>query len=245
MVVKDGLARRLARLDGFALSPTSTIARYASNTYIHYQELHIYTNVPQCLQGTGQSTVSVAPTTVPISTLPTSTTGPTSTVGGGSSIPSGTATAGPTGSTLLTGNLWIRADEEPDFHHYLQSAVSGEVGPAVMGDYTTAAQFQITNGQLVQQLPDGVLYLHGESSLCASIFRCSTLMTCFCVVNTTLATTSTYLATFFDTTPDTAGTFAFQGDGVIWTAPNIARQNTGAWLACGTGVPGAYINLGA
>lgn len=67
----------------------------------------------------------------------------------------------------------------------------------------------------------------------------------FCVVNTTLATTSTYLATFFDTTPDTAGTFAFQGDGVIWTAPNIARQNTGAWLACGTGVPGAYINLGA
>ncbi len=94
---------------------------------------------------------------------------PTSPVGGGgSSIPSGTATAGPTGSTLLTGNLWIRADEDPEFHHYLQSAVSGQAGPAVLGDYTTAAQFQINNGQLEQQLPSGILYLHGE--LNAAVF---------------------------------------------------------------------------
>jgi len=107
----------------------------------------------------------------------------------------------------------------------LQSATLGQPGPAVLGDYTTAAQFQITNGQLVQELGNGqALYMH---------------------VNTSNATTGTYLATFFDTTPDTAGTFAFQGDGVTWTAPGIARQDIGAWLACGTPVPGAYINLGA
>lgn len=64
-------------------------------------------------------------------------------------------------------------------------------------------------------------------------------------VNTTTAATATYLPTFFATTPQPVGTFAFQGDGVIWTAPNIPRQNTGAFLACGTGVPGVYINLGA
>jgi len=179
----------------------------------------------QCLPGAATTTISVAPTIVP-TTFPGTTQVPPTTTGGGgvTSIPSGTATAGPTGSTLLTGNLWIRADEDPEFHHYLQSAVSGQPGPAVLGDYTTAAQFQINNGQMEQQLPSGILYLH---------------------VNTSNAATSTYLATYFDTTPDTAGTFAFQGDGVTWTAPNIARQDTGAWLACGTGVPGAFINLGA
>ena len=64
-------------------------------------------------------------------------------------------------------------------------------------------------------------------------------------VDTSNATTGTYLATYFATTPATVGAFAWQGDGLTWSAPGIQRQNIGAWLACGTGVPGAYINLGA
>ncbi|KAI5123241.1 hypothetical protein M0805_001330 [Coniferiporia weirii] len=170
----------------------------------------------QCLQGTASSPTSP----------PTSTTSATSTSGGvTSSIPSGTATAGPTGATLLTNNLWVRADEEPNFHTYLQSAVSGTPGPAVLGSYTIAAQFQLNNGQVEQQLADGsVLYLN---------------------VNTTTASTATYLPTYFATTQEETGTWAFQGDGLTWTAANIPRQDIGAFLACGTGVPGVYINLGA
>ena len=110
------------------------------------------------ITGTFPTTSETGPTTGPSMTYPTTTTSDA----GGSSVPTGTASAGPTGSTLLPGNLWIRAVEDPNFHKYLQSSVSGEAGPAVMGDYTTAAQFVLTDGQLEQQLPDGVLYLNGE-----------------------------------------------------------------------------------
>lgn len=52
--------------------------------------------------------------------------------------------------------------EEPDFHTYLQSEVSGQPGLAVFGSYTTAAQFQLNDGQVEQQLANGsVLYLNG------------------------------------------------------------------------------------
>ena len=67
----------------------------------------------------------------------------------------------------------------------------------------------------------------------------------FIPVNTTTAATATYLPTFFATTQETTGTWAFQGDGLTWTAPDIPRQNIGAFLACGSGVPGVYVNLGA
>ena len=46
-------------------------------------------------------------------------------------------------------------------------------------------------------------------------------------------------------TQETTGTWAFQGDGLTWTAPGIPRQNNGAFLACGTGVPSVNVNLGA
>ena len=52
--------------------------------------------------------------------------------------------------------------EEPDFHTNLQSEVSGQPGLAVFGSYTTAAQFQLNDGQVEQQLANGsVLYLNG------------------------------------------------------------------------------------
>lgn len=64
-------------------------------------------------------------------------------------------------------------------------------------------------------------------------------------VNTTTASTATYLPTYFATTQDTIGTWAFQGDGLTWTAATIPRQQNGAFLACGTGVPSVNVNLGA
>lgn len=65
-------------------------------------------------------------------------------------------------------------------------------------------------------------------------------------VNTTNPESLTYLSTYFSTEPATVGTFAWQGDGLTWTAPNISRQDIGAWLACGGGdTPGAFVNLGA
>ncbi|THH11429.1 hypothetical protein EW145_g654 [Phellinidium pouzarii] len=175
----------------------------------------------QCLQGTASSASSASSVTAPA----TSTASATSSVGGVSSVPSGTATAGPTGATLLSGNLWIRADEEPLFHQYLQSQVSGTPGPAIFGSYTTAAQFQLNDGQVEQQLADGsVLYLN---------------------VNITTASTATYLPTYFATTQEETGTWAFQGDGLIWTAASIPRQNSNAYLGCGTGFPVVNVNLGA
>ncbi|TDL25215.1 hypothetical protein BD410DRAFT_785086 [Rickenella mellea] len=167
------------------------------------------------------------PTTIkPTTTKPSTTSVPPTSAPPTSAPPTGTASAGPLGPTLLPGNLWVRAVEAPNFHKYLQSSVSGTASSAVFGDYTTAAQIQLVNGQVVQQLSGGkVLYLN---------------------VNTSgVASGATYLPTFFAATPNPTGTFAFQGDGLTWTATGIPRQNIGAFLACGTGVPGVYINLGA
>lgn len=57
---------------------------------------------------------------------------------------------------------------------------------------------------------------------------------------------STYIGMYFATTPNTFGTFAFQGDGVIWSVASINRPNTGAFLVCPDPVEGdlLYINLG-
>ncbi|KAH8113774.1 hypothetical protein DFH11DRAFT_274475 [Phellopilus nigrolimitatus] len=43
--------------------------------------------------------------------------------------------------------LWVRADEEPDFHTYLQSAVSDTAGLVVFGSYSIAASFSSTMGR--------------------------------------------------------------------------------------------------
>lgn len=61
----------------------------------------------------------------------------------------------------------------------------------------------------------------------------------------TVGSGATYLPTFFATTPDTSGTWSFMGDGLNWATPSISRSNTGAFLACGEGVPSVNVNLGA
>ncbi|KAF8909619.1 hypothetical protein CPB84DRAFT_1743667 [Gymnopilus junonius] len=86
----------------------------------------------QCLPGAASS----VPTTTPGSGTTTVPTGTTTTT-----APSSTA-------TLQTGYSFIRAVEDPNFHQYLRSETINTPGPAVLGDPSLAAQFQITNGQL-------------------------------------------------------------------------------------------------
>jgi len=95
-----------------------------------------------------------------------------------------------------------------------------------LGSYLTAAQFQLNVGQVEQQLADGsLLYL---------------------TVLPANSTNATYLGTTFTTTPNTWGTFAFQGDELTWIVTNLTRPNVAAMYACGGGeTPTVNINLGA
>lgn len=174
----------------------------------------------QCLQGVAPSTPTTNPvgtTTFPPTSRPTT---PTSTS-------SGSAASGTT--TLLPGNSFIRAVEDPNFHQYLQSEVLGTAGDAVLGSPGTAAQFQIVGGQLVQELPGGgSLYAVVEGQANSSV---------------------TKLKMSWSTSPASganAGTFMWSGDTVEWSIPTIARPQLNAWLVCpdAAGNKDVYINLG-
>ncbi|OBZ66782.1 GDP-L-fucose synthase [Grifola frondosa] len=150
-------------------------------------------------------------------------------VGGGGS-PTSTSSAAAGTSTLLPGNSFIRAVEDPNFHKYLRSEVINTASDAVLGDPDTAAQFQIVSGQLVQLLPNG-------SSL-------------YAVVEGQSDPSVTKLQMSWSTEPASganAGTFMWSGDTVEWSIPTIDRPQLNAWLVC----PDAddnldvYINLGA
>jgi len=79
----------------------------------------------------------------PLAQIATGASSPTSTVG------SAPTAAGP-GLTLQSGYYWVRAVTAPNFHKYLQTSPNYAAGPAVLQTYTTAGQFQIVGGQLVQ-----------------------------------------------------------------------------------------------
>jgi hypothetical protein len=70
---------------------------------------------------------------------------------------SGSSSASGPGTTLQSGCYWIRAVEAPNFHKYLQTKPEYSPGTALMDSYTTAAQFQIVSGQLVQLIGGGAL----------------------------------------------------------------------------------------
>ena len=93
-----------------------------------------------------------------------------------------------------------------------------------MNDYTTAGQFNIVNGQLVE-LIDPVkgtqLYANVEQPANSSVVK---------------------LAMTFKATPNTFGTFSFSGDAVQWSTPSISRPNLSAWLVCQA--QQLFINLG-
>ncbi|CAL1709547.1 unnamed protein product [Somion occarium] len=167
----------------------------------------------QCLQGAAPSAPSSPPST---------TSAPTG--GGGSPTTTSSAPSGTT--TLLPGNSFIRAVEDPNFHKYLQSEVLGTASDAVLGEPGNAAQFQITGGQLIQLVPDGTkLYAQVEDRSGPSVMK---------------------LKVTWATTPAPAGTFQFSGDTVEWSIPTISRPQLNAWLICpdSAGNRDLYVNLG-
>ncbi|KAJ7792649.1 carbohydrate-binding module family 1 protein [Mycena olivaceomarginata] len=158
------------------------------------------------------------------------TTGPTTTVStpvgtGGSTTVSSTSTGSSGSATLAPGWSFVRAVEDPNFHKYLQSQVLGTASPAVLGDYTHAAQFQVVNGQLIQNAGGSNLYAIVEPPANSTVVK---------------------LGLHWSTTPDTLGTFVFSGDSLEWSSPSVKRQQNNAWLVCPSGTTlSVFINLGA
>jgi hypothetical protein len=153
------------------------------------------------------------------------TTGTKTTTGSASTTLSGGGGMGSTaypGTTLQSGNYWIRAVESPNFHQYLQTSPEYVPGIAILQNYTTAGQFNIVNGQLVELITGGLLYANVEVQENSNV---------------------TKLAMTFETTQNTYGTFAFSGDAVQWSVPSISRPNLSAWLVCAN--QQLFINLGA
>lgn len=177
---------------------------------------------------TPASTTSSRPSTTTVTTsrsTTTFTTSATGTAGSGSGSGAGTPT------TLLSGWYWIRGVESPYFHSYLQALPTASSGTALLDSYLTAGQFNIIDGQLVYNTGTGTtnaLYLNVEDPA---------------------DKTQRALATTFKATKNTYGSFAFSGDTVTWTDPDVARPNTAAFYVCpGTSTAGEnalYINTGA
>ncbi|KAK3933840.1 hypothetical protein QBC46DRAFT_348225 [Diplogelasinospora grovesii] len=130
----------------------------------------------------------------------------------------------PTPTTLASGNFWIRAVASPNYHKYLQTKPPNVPGVAILDSYTTAGQFNIVDGQLVNKASDPPLYMWVEEP-------------------TDKANPPRQLAAWFNTTRNPFGTFAFQGDTVTWSVPTVKRQNVAAWLVCAK--QALYVNTGA
>ncbi|KAK4167714.1 hypothetical protein QBC43DRAFT_362529 [Cladorrhinum sp. PSN259] len=163
---------------------------------------------------------STTTTLVTITTAPTVTSPPSSTT-----QPIGSA---PTPTTLQTGWYWIRAVASPNYRSYLQpqpTAASPSAKPAIIASYKGAGQFNVVSGQLVQnKFGNGPnVYLHVENPADKTQRR---------------------LKTWFEITPNTYGSFGFQGDTLTWSVAEINRPNTAAWLVCGDGKE-LFVNTGA
>ncbi|KAF2190823.1 carbohydrate-binding module family 1 protein [Zopfia rhizophila CBS 207.26] len=170
----------------------------------------------QCQPGAAPANLQPEPQQPP---LPASSTGTPTATG----TPAGT---GP-GKELQSGYYWVRAVAAPNFHKYMQSNPLYATGPAVLGDYTTAGQFQVVDGQLVQlvsgpgEKPEKHLYgIVSEERF---------------INNNSLSVT-------WSTTKNSYGKFAWNGDGLTWSVADITRPNAAAWYVC-TGQQ-MYINLG-
>ncbi|KAK1763857.1 hypothetical protein QBC33DRAFT_548756 [Phialemonium atrogriseum] len=136
--------------------------------------------------------------------------------------PPGAGTATPT--TLTEGQLWIRAVESPNFHKYLQTKPPNVPGTAILDSYTTAGQFNIVGGQLVNSIANPPLYMWVDQPADP-------------------ANPPRTLATWFNTTKNPFGTFEFSGDTVTWSDPSVKRQNLAAWLVCAK--QQLFVNTGA
>ncbi|TDZ36144.1 hypothetical protein C8035_v007964 [Colletotrichum spinosum] len=125
-------------------------------------------------------------------------------------------------TTLVSGWYWIRAVASPNFHSYLQAKPTGTPSKAYLESPSSAGQFKIEAGQLVHLTGSASLYLNVENPT---------------------DKTQRKLETWFSTTKNTYGTFAFQGDTLIWSTPDINRPNLAAWLVCEN--QEVFINTGA
>ncbi|KAG8830086.1 hypothetical protein FRC18_008680 [Serendipita sp. 400] len=137
-----------------------------------------------------------------------------------------TSSAVEAGGTLIPGNSYIRGVESPFFHFYLQSENGGTTpGDAILGSYTTAAQFQVTGGQLVMN-PTGSSKLYGQVAQPVS--------------------GDVKLKVTWASTPATFGTFSWSGDTLLWSDPSVTRSQNNAWLGCpdSAGHVDLYVNLG-
>jgi hypothetical protein len=114
----------------------------------------------------------------------------------------------------------------PNYHKYMQTKPSYSTGPALLGDYTTAGQFQVVDGQLVQLISgsgEATKFLYANVSPNKVINNAS-------------------LSVNFTEEKNSYGTFKFGGDDLQWSAPGVSRPNPSAWYVC-TGQK-MYINLG-
>ncbi|KUI52954.1 putative 1,4-beta-D-glucan cellobiohydrolase C [Cytospora mali] len=162
-------------------------------------------------------------------TTTVSTTQPTTTLATSTTVATGTGSGTPT--TLVSGWYWIRGVETPYYHSYLQTLPTGTPGDALMDSYETAGQFNIIDGQLVYNTGSGTtdaLYMHVEDPT---------------------NKTQRALATWFNATENTYGSFAFSGDTVTWTDPDVSRPNTAAFYVCPgnstTAENALFVNTGA
>jgi hypothetical protein len=130
------------------------------------------------------------------------------------------------GKTLQSGYYWIRAVAAPNYHKYMQTKPLYATGTALLGDYTTAGQFQVQDGQLVQLVsaPGGAVKL------------------LYATVSKTRSINNASLAVSFTNEKNAYGTFKFGGDDLQWSAADVTRPNPSAWYVC-TGQQ-MYINLG-
>ncbi|KAK3380533.1 hypothetical protein B0T24DRAFT_571419 [Lasiosphaeria ovina] len=177
---------------------------------------------PTSSSSSSSSAVTVPPITT---TTKASTTKAPTTV-----LSSSTGASSPTPTTLQSGWYWIRAVATPNFHNYLQGAAQPTAPAsssltALISSATSAGQFNIVSGQLVWNRGNTQYYLHVENAA---------------------DKTQRALRTWFEPAPaaNPYGAFAFQGDTLTWSAPDLARPNQAAWLVCGD-VKELFVNTGA
>ena len=80
----------------------------------------------------------------------------------------------------------------------------GTPGDAVLGEYTKAALFKVTGGQLVQGVSGQQTALYAK-------------------VDKTPLSDGKRLRVYWDTTPSTSGTFRWSGDTLEWSDPSMTR----------------------
>ncbi|KAL0931535.1 uncharacterized protein CTRU02_214270 [Colletotrichum truncatum] len=179
----------------------------------------------QCIPGSNPPATTARPSltsTTPIATGSVRTTSASRATTTLATVTTPTGGGGPVPTTLVSGWYWIRAVASPNYHSYLQAKPTGTPSKAYLESPGGAGQFKIEAGQLVHLTGSSPLYLNVENPT---------------------DKTQRKLETWFSASKNTYGTFAFQGDTLTWSTPDINRPNLAAWLVCENQT--VFINTGA